>query len=603
MPTVPDLYPDVTPTTQGAPGINYAVPAEAFGGAIGHALVGLGGTLEQAGDRVWQRAVELQNLENETHAKNADALYMQQSGQLHADFLQKEGVNAGSQALAQHIQDLQKLRTDIRSDIANPMAQKMYDSSSVAFMGRNIFNAAGHSGQQMKVAASNASQARVDMMTNQIGENPGDDIGFQRATRATASEIDQQGALHGWSPDQIAATKQSTISSQVATRVAGLAKTDVTGAQDLLERASKQGLLLPGDEQKVRNTVQTQFRQVASRNISDEVNKDLLHPGDSDDTKSVEDRVDEGMAKAKAIAPDDEQLPDIVRNRILADYGRQKKIETDFVQQNVKTVGQALLKPNAEGLFPSTVEQLQGIDPAVGPALDNLAKYPQQTAAIYKQLERNARGVSQPTTPENLQVYHTYRGQAMAGSDDERAAFMSQNFATDSKLTNGQKNSLMGMQDSMRKQSQSDPRVGRALNILKPDIQAAGIDVRDKEDYYRFTGALADELEQFQQSHPGKMPSTDEVKTMGRQLMQTTGKSMGYIWNSQTPLYRTDVPDDDVQRIKADPAWARRSITPNDDLVRRIYVQEQFQKLYGGTAKKAIEPVSLYAGVNAPVSE
>jgi len=40
---------------------------------------------------------------------------------------------------------------------SNPMAQKMFDGSSLSFMGRTIFNAAGHAAQQTKVAANNAS--------------------------------------------------------------------------------------------------------------------------------------------------------------------------------------------------------------------------------------------------------------------------------------------------------------------------------------------------------------------------------------------------------------------------------------------------------------
>src|SRR6266446_3115149 len=109
MPQVPGLTPTAQPGAY-APEVNLPVPVDAFGGAVGHALEGLGGQVEQASDRIWQRAVEMQGLQNETEAKEADAKYMMQSGIMHADFINKEGLNAGPAALQKHIQELQNLR-------------------------------------------------------------------------------------------------------------------------------------------------------------------------------------------------------------------------------------------------------------------------------------------------------------------------------------------------------------------------------------------------------------------------------------------------------------------------------------------------------------
>src|SRR5258708_5871976 len=148
MAQVPGLTPSAQPGAL-APEVNLPVPVDAFGGAIGHALEGLGSQIEQSSDRIWSRAVEMQGLKNETDAKEADAKYMMQSGIMHADFINKEGQNAGPEALQKHIQDLQDLRVNIRGSLSNPAAQRMYDGSSLVFMGLNIFNAAEPSVQHM----------------------------------------------------------------------------------------------------------------------------------------------------------------------------------------------------------------------------------------------------------------------------------------------------------------------------------------------------------------------------------------------------------------------------------------------------------------------
>src|SRR6266436_4354778 len=226
MPTVPGLTPTAQPSAL-APEVNLPVPVDAFGGAIGHALEGLGGQVEQASDRIWQRAMEMQGLKNETEAKEADAQYMMKSGIMHADFVNKEGLNAGPEALQKHIQELQDLRVSIRGGLSNPAAQRMYDGSSLGFMGRNIFNAAGHSGQQMKVAANGASDARIALAKTSIGDNPDDDINVARMQRVIESEVDAKGSSSrgGWSSEQIEATKQSEVSEAIAHRILGIGNT------------------------------------------------------------------------------------------------------------------------------------------------------------------------------------------------------------------------------------------------------------------------------------------------------------------------------------------------------------------------------------------
>ena len=159
MPQVPGLVPSVAPTEGGPGPIGLDVPVDAFGGAVGHALAGLGGAVEGASDKIWQRAVDLQDLNNRAEVDRGDAKYMEEAGKLHAQFSALQG-DAAQQAFPKYIEDLKSARENIRGGMSNPMTQRMYDSQTLSTMGRTIFNGAGHAGQQAKVAALDALSKR-----------------------------------------------------------------------------------------------------------------------------------------------------------------------------------------------------------------------------------------------------------------------------------------------------------------------------------------------------------------------------------------------------------------------------------------------------------
>jgi hypothetical protein len=605
MPQVPGLTPTADPSGY-APEIGLGVPADAFGGAVGHALEGLGSSIESASDKIWAQAINMQNLQNETEAKNADAKYMMESGKLHADFINKEGINAGPEALSAHIQELQDLRTNIRDNISNPMAAKMYDASSLGFMGRNIFNAAGHSGQQMKVAANGAADSRIGLAQDNMGVYADDPITQQRSVRQIESEVEAKGRNSGWTEDQIAATKRDAVSTGYANTILAVAKTNAPRAQRMLDEAVEKQMITENTANKLQATVQTQFRDQGSRFISDKVLADRRN-GD-EENKPVQEYIDAAMDEAKKYGVKDPLFPDYVRQRVIADYNRQRAVETDADNQNVRTIGQALIKGNKEGILPSSIEELKAIDPAVGPAWDAISRDPKKQQAVLTQLQNNAGGAKVVVNPQNLQAYQTYRGQALNGNDEERASFMAKNFGTEGQLTLSQRKQLMDLQTNLQHRAAisaaDDPRVSRALQFLRPDMIAAGIDPRGGEDarkdYYAFTGALQDQLDQYHKDHPGKVPSHEELKTIGAQLMQEQVTAKGIFWDTKEPTFKMAVPEDEAKRIRQDPYWAKRGVVPNDGMIGRIYRAQQFKEKYGGAAKK---PADAAFPPNAPEAQ
>src|SRR5437879_1731285 len=73
---------------------------------------------------------------------------------------------------------------------------------------------------------------------------------------------------------------------------------------------------------------------------------------------------------------------------------------------------------------------------------------------------------------------------------------------------------LINLQGRATVKAEGDPRVTRAINILKPDLQAAGITTKNKDEYYQFVGGLQDALETYQQDNK-KSPPADEIRKIG----------------------------------------------------------------------------------------
>src|SRR5215472_15671699 len=134
----------------GTPSIRVSTPADAFGVGIAHAVEGLGKSAEGIGNEIFQRAHALQQLQNGNDATIAKSAAVSQMGDEHNRFTSLEGANAGPEALQQHIENLNKIRQNIRDGLPNAQVKKEFDSESMGFMARIIFNAGGHSATQMK---------------------------------------------------------------------------------------------------------------------------------------------------------------------------------------------------------------------------------------------------------------------------------------------------------------------------------------------------------------------------------------------------------------------------------------------------------------------
>jgi len=306
-------------------------------------------------------------------------------------------------------------------------------------------------------------------------------------------------------------------------------------------------------------------------------------------------KVEVGKALATEQAPNDPLFPDYVTNRIESDNNRLAAIKRDDTFNNRQSVEGALMG-GQDGKLPTTLDELT-TDPKVADAWAKLD--PSVQRRYLGVLAHNAKGDT-AWTSENLRTYQQLKGQAQA----DPAEFIDTDVIGTS-LPMSAKKELINLQQSTKGKAEGDPRVTRALQMLAPDMQAAGITkTGDKDGYYQFTGALAGALQDFADENK-KPPAFKDVQTIGARLLQAHS-TPGMLWGTnQTPMYQVPVPEDEKAKITADPQWGKLGITPTDQQVQRIYTRKLYQDLYGGSKK--IQPggpqQAQADGPNVPVSQ
>lgn len=570
---IPSPVPQVAPQDTPLGRISVNTPEAAFGGATGAAISGLGKVIEGASNELFQRAIALKQVSNEAEAKQADADYMEAAGKLHAEY--NASKDPSPAAYQNYVTGLKKARTDIRNRLSNPTVQRLYDSGSLPTLGRTIFNGAGVAATASREYAIGASQARIDALSDQVLQAP-DDRTFQTSLASGIAELRGTHAetLH-WSPektDQEVARYQSKL---ITLRVQGLARKQPEAANDFLEK--NRAVLTKEDLNRAEGFVLTALHTQGAKNIEGEVNADLRDDPLGKD-KTLEQRVNEARGKAKKIAPDDPGYADAAVQRTIAGFEQSRKIKNDITLTNKQTLDKSLMGGfNEGGMLPTTVEELTA-DPQARAAWEGVDESVRRS--YRKALTQNAKGDQAWTDASQRRMLYL---QGLSQADPRE--FIGIDIPSE-KLPFSAKRALVNMQNKLKDRAEGDPRVTHALQVLRPTIQASGLDPsKDKDRYLQFVGSLQDAMDAYQKENK-KLPKADEIQTMGARLLQeqSVNKWNPINWISSAPkMFESVVPEPVANRIKADPLWAEKGITPTDEMVRRIYTREQYQKMFGGS--------------------
>lgn len=577
-------FPTEQPSERGPGGISVSTPIAAFGGAVGQALEGLSSKVEGASNELFTRALAIQNLRNETEAREADSKYMIAAGQAHADFNALEG-KARVDAFPGHMENLQKLRTDIRDKLSNPMAQKMYDSQSLSTMGRTIFNAAGAAASANKQWAVGTAKAQIDLDAKTVEDNPQDEVLYQAKKQRVLSGVGTLSALQGFetggAEEQDLALKAT---SQLRLRqLIGLSRTQPFEAGTKLEKYRKD--LTEDDYLKADNTITTQARAVGSANIA----QDIYREGSGDDkgpSMSLKDMEDEARKRARALRPNDPIMENHAVAALHGIFNQDKYAKKQEDWENGQIIDDAISKGVRD-------ERELRLDPRVAAAVDALPK--DKRLGIPGAINRFNAARDKVTNQDTYQRLY-----GLSNNDVE--AFLNTDL-TNEKLGQSDMKTLMGRQQKLKENQNADPRVSRAQGWIRgamgSQLEALGIFSRtkdNKDDYDHYTGALQSALDVWQEAHK-KPPTYEEVTTKIAPEVLKQRDEPGWLWGTnKTPFFKQEVPDKWKEDLKAD-IVSKGGSEPTEEQLYKAYTRMQYIKLYG--AKKDDKK----AGPAVPVSQ
>ena len=552
------------------PEMNPRVPQAAFGGEVAASFSTLGKAVEGAGNELFARALSLQNLNNETEAKEADAKYMIGAGELHAKYSSLEG-KAAVDAYPKYAKDLQDLRQQTRGSLSNPMAQKMFDGSSLSTMGRSIFNGAGHAATQQKAYVVGTAAAQVDLDAKSVEDNPKDEGLFAQKVQRTKDNVATVAAAHGYESGgaqekDLALKATSKLWSQ---RLVGLSRTDPFEAARQLD-ANKTNLT-QDDYLRVDNTVRAQGRAVGSVNIANEVynagKETPTTPG-----KSLAEMEAEARAKAKALNPDDPLLEQHAVTAVRGVYNQDRYAQKQEMQENEATVNRAIVGGVKN-------EQEFRADPKNAAAADALIAYGKKRLNLPAEINNYNQARDRK---DNEARFNTLMGTA----NNDVEGFLNFNARGDDKLSQPQINQIIKKQEQLKQQPMQDPRVDRAIGWMRgamgSQMEAMGVYKRtesNKDDYDHLTGTVQSSLDIWIENH-GKPPSYKEFnEQIAPQILQQKAEP-GWLWGTnKKPFYNQTAPTKFQDEVKAE-VIAKGGVEPTQEQLDRAYMRTQLLKLY-----------------------
>jgi hypothetical protein len=286
------------------------------------------------------------------------------------------------------------------------------------------------------------------------------------------------------------------------------------------------------------------------------------------------DKVAAGQAYAQRVAPGDDEFADRMEQQIEILHNNNERILKDTENNNKQTVYGAIVNGGEGGKVPTTVEELKAVSPDVGQAWDNLD--PTEQRNVMRVLATNAKG-DVSWNDDRLARYQNLVGEAVNHPDE----FLKEDLIGQDLPMRARKE-LIDMQQKVYKKTDAAPNTAHALSVLKDTLTATGLP-EDKENMALFTGILHDTIQQFQKEND-RPPNDDEINIIGHRLLRQTGGSW---WSNGTPWFESQPPQEWLDKAKALPDWKILGIDPDDHMLQKMYIQQQYQYLFG---KKASTP-------------
>jgi hypothetical protein len=480
----------------------------------------LGKTFDNVGNEIFNRAIGLQDLENETKVNQAAVEYGAYEGQQKMEIDGLKGEGATSQVLAAKQQEWEAKRQELRNKL--PLTSRgAFDGATTHILGGMVNYAADHFATQTRLAASGAATAlnSQDIERAIRSDSPEDIARFSGQIHDRL--YNTVGPSNGWARERTD-KEWSDIQAQIAAgkiKDMGIAKGDPTTALDMLEANRKQndGVIDTDTYEKLHNTLMDEQTRQVGRNIGEKTYRE--HPD-----ATVEEVRDIASKEAAEKYPNNPDAPHAAGQQAMQ-FHRQH--QQDVKEQNAKDwqlVQNALAgRGNPDGKVPTKEEELFANGDNVKGAYGRLTA--PQLAAAKKIMGHSALG-DYPETEESMDRFETLKGMAIR----DPAAFRDLVLA-DEKLPWKRRDALINVQNEIIRKGislEQDPHTEHVLNYLRA-MHATPKDIltgsQDKQ--HRYTGIIQDLVQareaQIKHARPLNEQEMDTIGKIAIDRVQGTG--------------------------------------------------------------------------------
>lgn len=583
MPQVPyQKSPSAEPTSPGEQISVNTLPA-AFGENIGAALQHLGTTGDQVGNELFTRAIALQDLANETQARNKVIDFTTQAAQRQSDFDSLQGVDAKN-ALTAHLKAIGDMRNDMRGTLSSPMAQKYFDQEASSFQNRLTFSSAAHAGEQFKSYVIGTAQAQIDNTTKAYVDP------FSENERAQKNQVIEEGShtiaqAKGWSEDE----RQSyVLAQQSKNRLGQIEQQAIVNpikAYDTLQASIKAGEIDQASGDRALDSIYVHNRAIGTQNQASAI---------FDPKKSLADMDAQAhqVSQDKSITLNDPMFEKDLRTAIRGKAIYDKSITTDQNRTNAGTLMDAIHSDK----YHTTQELLA--DPDIGAAIKALPSKDQDK--IPKMLEEHWKQHDADSGYNNYQaLYGAARSNPGTFLDTDL-------YNPDLHLSKEQRGDLLGIRKQLVANPNVNPQMSRALKWMATthgqeldDLGIRQVPSRTEDptsdrvkNYNMYVGSLAQAIESFQETNKHfPNPQEFEEKVAKPLLMQhSTSEGTwfhGMMGNRNVPEFEKPIPEPVMNEAKAslqDEATKQGNLgpdyQPSESEIRMYIVRKQWDEFY-----------------------
>ncbi len=555
---VPNVAPQAPPT----PSIHLDTPGAAFGENVAQAQRGLGQAEEQAGNTLFGEALKLQQLQNESWAKDADVDVMIKIGKAQSEFDQLEGQNAVA-ALPAHMERIKAIREEAIASSPNPEARRFLDNSISRRVGFAIVDAGARAGQQVKVAQNRATEAQIQQSVKQADfTSPG---GKQQTLETIKRGVEDLGRVHGDLPPTTANEVNKQQNAAFLVSLTKQAPNDPEGADKMLK--DNDSWL----DQNTRNAAQNIVNSNMARHQSRTDASDLLNGKEVAGVKvepfdpqkgpgQLQKYLDAAKAVAEKKGKGNPDFPDALDGRVRANFaigmagyndaqnGGRNSVQ-QYIQDNHIVDIDGVAGPNAPPEIRSQYNTLnasgkKGVDSLMKSIINRDTAYTPERERLFNQLTSIA--IHEPKR---------FSGMDLGDSDVGPPA---------------KRDQLLKMQRDIIKKSEDTSSFRRDLNSLTGMLKGAGL-TKDSDEYNVFAGALYHEWTQFKETNKRSPDYQKDLYPMASKLLLEQNQSHWYnpaTWFGGRKGY--EVPDEHkTQIIKDFNADEGRDPSPSE--IRMIY--------------------------------